>query len=104
MTTPETVFLHRSLQKIKKQKIDNVIIEASSHGLDQNRLDDVYFKAAIFTSKQDHLDYHKTMRSYLNSKLLLFKKILNKKKFVIADSSIQEFSSIKKSVKKENLN
>ena len=104
LTTPETVFLHRSLQKIKKQKIDNVIIEASSHGLDQNRLDDVYFKAAIFTNlSQDHLDYHKTMRSYLNSKLLLFKKILNKKKFVIADSSIQEFSIIKKICKKRKL-
>ena len=46
MTTPETVST-QIITKIK-QKIDNVIIEASSHGLDQNRLDDVYFKAAIF--------------------------------------------------------
>ena len=104
LTTPETIFLHKSLEKIKKQKIDNVIIEASSHGLDQNRLDDIPFKAAIFTNlSQDHLDYHKTMKSYFKSKLLLFKKILNKKKIVISDSSIKEFSNIKKICKKRKL-
>ena len=51
------------------------MIEASSHGLHQKRLNHLNLKAAIFTNfSQDHLDYHKTMQSYLNSKLLLFKK------------------------------
>ena len=51
-----------------------LLIEASSHGLHQKRLDHINFKAGIFTNfSQDHLDYHKTMRSYLNAKLILFK-------------------------------
>ena len=63
-----------------------MILEASSHGLDQKRLHNINFKAGIFTNfSQDHLDYHKNMRSYLNAKLILFKEILNKRSFVISD-------------------
>ena len=66
MTTPDTISIHKILNKIKKNKIDNVILEASSHGLHQNRLDHLKLKAGIFTNfSQDHLDYHKTMGSYL---------------------------------------
>ena len=80
LTSPDTIAIHRYLQILKKNKIDNVIIEASSHGLKQDRLHHVDFKTAIFTNfSQDHLDYHKTMKAYLNSKLILFKKILKKK-------------------------
>ena len=62
LTSPDTVFLHKNLEFLKKKKIDNVIIEASSHGLDQKRLHNINLKAAIFTNfSQDHLDYHKTM-------------------------------------------
>ena len=64
--------MHETLQKIKKNKIDNVIIEASSHGLHQKRLEHLNIKAGIFTNfSQDHLDYHKTMQSYLNAKLII---------------------------------
>ena len=64
---------------LKLKKINNVIIETSSHGLDQKRLHHINFKGAIFTNfSQDHLDYHKNMKSYLNAKLLLFKEILKK--------------------------
>ena len=78
------------------------MIEASSHGLQQKRLNHINLKGAIFTNfSQDHLDYHKTMQSYLNSKLLLFKKILSKNKTVISDKSIKEFSILKKSQKIE---
>ena len=53
-----------------------MIIEASSHGLHQKRIDHLNLKAGIFTNfSQDHLDYHKTMKSYLKCKLLLFKNI-----------------------------
>ncbi len=102
LTSPDTIFLHQTLEKIKKKNIDNVIIEASSHGLHQKRLDHINFKAGIFTNlSQDHLDYHKTMRSYLNAKLILFKNILSKKNVVITDKSINQFSEIKKiSIKK----
>ena len=104
LTSPDIISLHKYLNNLKKKKIDNVIIEASSHGLAQGRLNNIKFKTAIFTNfSQDHLDYHKTMRSYLNSKLLLFKKILNKKSKIIIDKEIKPFSAIKKISKKRNL-
>ena len=80
ITSPDTISIHKYLQILKKKKIENVIIEASSHGLDQKRLHHINFKAGIFTNfTQDHLDYHRTMKAYLDAKLILFKKILKKK-------------------------
>ena len=103
LTSPDTISLHQTLSKLKEKKIDNVIIEASSHGLHQKRIDNLNLKAGVFTNfSQDHLDYHKTMKSYLNSKLLLFKKILSKNKFVIVDETIKEFKIIQKISKKKN--
>ena len=97
LTTPDTISIHKNLEKLKKNKIDNVIIEASSHGLVQKRLDHLNFKAAIFTNfSQDHLDYHNTMKSYLNAKLLLFNKIISKNKKVISDNSLKEYPILKK--------
>ena len=79
LTSPDTITLHKNLHNLKKKKINNVILEASSHGLDQKRLHHIKFKGAIFTNfSQDHLDYHKTMKSYLNAKLILLKEVLKK--------------------------
>ena len=64
-------------------------------------MDHLKLAAGIFTNfSQDHLDYHKTMKSYLNAKLLLFKKILPKKKILISDKSIKEFLILKRFQKK----
>ena len=105
LTSPDTILLHKSLEMIKKKNIENVIIETSSHGLHQKRINHLNLKAGIFTNfSQDHLDYHKTMHFYLKSKLYLFSKILSKKKTVISDSSIKEFSILKKISKKKQLN
>ena len=96
LTSPDTISMHKYLQNLKKRKIDNVIIEASSHGLIQDRLNHINFKTGIFTNfTQDHLDYHKTMRSYLNAKLILFRKILKKNSRIILDKSINEFTILK---------
>ena len=104
LTSPDTISLHEMLFKIKKKKIDNVIIEASSHGLHQKRIDHLNLKAGIFTNfSQDHLDYHKTMKSYLNAKLDLFKNILPKNKVIISDKSIREFAILKKISKEKKL-
>ena len=104
LTSPDIITLHRNLHNLKKNKVDNVIIEASSHGLDQNRLDHLNFKAGIFTNfSQDHLDYHKTMKAYLNAKLILFSKLLPKRSYVITDKSIKEYSNLKKISKKRKL-
>ena len=79
-TTIDPIRLSKIFKYLKKQKIENVILEASSHGLKQNRLDGLKFDIGIFTNlSHDHLDYHKTFKDYLNSKLYLFKKLLKKK-------------------------
>ena len=104
LTSPDTISLHQNLEKLKKLKIDNVIIEASSHGLHQKRLHHLSLNAAIFTNfSQDHLDYHKTMQSYLNAKLILFNEIISNRKSIICDNSIKEFSILKKISRKRNL-
>tara|TARA_B100001248_G_scaffold135341_1_gene101625 strand:+ start:5317 stop:8073 length:2757 start_codon:yes stop_codon:yes gene_type:complete len=104
LTSPDTISLHQILEKIKKNKIDNVIIEASSHGLHQNRIDHLNLKAGIFTNfSQDHLDYHKNMSAYLNAKLLLFRKVLTKKKVLICDKDTKQYSILKNISKKRLL-
>ena len=95
--------MHEALQKIKKNNIDNVIIEASSHGLHQNRVDYLNIKAGIFTNfSQDHLDYHKSMQSYFKAKMLLFDNIISKNKTIISDSTINEFSNLKRISEEKN--
>ena len=104
LTSPDTILLHKFLHKIKKKKIDNVIIEASSHGLEQKRLEHLNLKAGIFTNfSQDHLDYHKTMKSYFNAKMHLFKNVISPKKIIILDNSIKEYSILKKISKSRSL-
>ena len=104
LTSPDTISLHKYLHYLKKKKIDNVAIEASSHGLHQKRMHYIKFKAGIFTNfSQDHLDYHKTMRSYLNAKLILFKKILSKNTTIISDREIHPFSKLTLIGNKKNL-
>ena len=72
-TTIDPIKLAKILSKLKSQKIENVIMEASSHGLKQNRLDGLKFNSGLFTNlSQDHLDYHKNLKNYLNAKLYLF--------------------------------
>ena len=81
LTSPDTISLHKQLYSLKRKKIDNVLLEASSHVLDQGRLNAIKFKAGIFTNlSRDHLDYHKNFKDYLNSKLILFNKLLKKKR------------------------
>ncbi len=103
LTSPDTITLHKNLDYLKSKKINNVIIEASSHGLSQKRLHHIKFKGAIFTNfSQDHLDYHKTMKSYLNVKLTLFRKILSKKSTIISNKEIPTFKILKQISKKKN--
>ncbi len=89
-TTFDTIQINKILQKLKEKKIENVILEASSHGLNQNRLDGLKFNIGIFTNlSRDHLDYHKSYKNYLNSKLILFKKLLKKKSYAIFDNGLK---------------
>ncbi len=96
-TTIDPIKLAKILSNLKNQKIENVIMEASSHGLKQNRLDGLKFNSGIFTNlSQDHLDYHKNLKNYLNAKLYLFENLISKRGNVITDQLIPEFKNIKK--------
>ena len=71
-TTPDAIEVHSLLAKLLAGSINNVAIEASSHGLDQGRLNGIRFEGCLFTNlSRDHLDYHFTMESYLEAKLRL---------------------------------
>ena len=73
LTTPDPVALHRSLDELAGEGVTHLAIEASSHGLDQRRLDGVQVAAGAFTNlSRDHLDYHPTLEAYLAAKLRLF--------------------------------
>lgn len=79
LTTPDTVSLHADLADLAAAKITHLAMEASSHGLDQYRLDGVKVTAAGYTNlSRDHLDYHDTMDSYFNAKSRLFSEVLQR--------------------------
>ncbi len=76
-TTPDQIVLHRMLAAAAGAGVTHAAMEASSHGLDQRRLDGVRLRAAGFTNlTQDHLDYHHTMGAYFEAKAALFTRIL----------------------------
>ena len=103
-TTIDPIKLAQILTRLKNQKIENIIMEASSHGLKQNRLDGLKFSSGIFTNlSQDHLDYHKNLKNYLKAKLYLFEQLIKKDGNIITDESIPEFKKIKKIASIKNL-
>ncbi len=78
LTTPDPVALHRSLDELAGEGVTHLAIEASSHGLDQRRLDGVRVAAGGFTNlSRDHLDYHPTLEAYLAAKLRLFTDLID---------------------------
>ena len=76
-TTPDPVEIHALLAQLKKDGVEHLAIEASSHGLDQFRLDGVKIQAAGFTNiTRDHMDYHSTFEHYLAAKLRLVDEVV----------------------------
>jgi UDP-N-acetylmuramoyl-L-alanyl-D-glutamate--2,6-diaminopimelate ligase len=77
LTTPDPVALHRSLDQLAGDSVTHLAIEASSHGLDQYRLDGLRIGAAAFTNiSRDHLDYHPSFEAYFAAKLRLFNELV----------------------------
>jgi UDP-N-acetylmuramoyl-L-alanyl-D-glutamate--2,6-diaminopimelate ligase len=77
LTTPDPVALHRSIDALTSEGVTHLAIEASSHGLDQSRLDGLRISAGGFTNiTRDHLDYHPSFDAYLEAKLRLFAVLL----------------------------
>ena len=78
LTTPDPVALHRSLDEFAADGVTHLAIEASSHGLDQYRLDGLRIAAGAFTNiTRDHLDYHPSFEAYLAAKLRLFEALVD---------------------------
>ena len=77
LTTPDPVTLHATLASLAAEGVTHLAFEASSHGLDQHRLDGVKLTAAAFTNLgRDHMDYHPTIEAYLAAKMRLFTELL----------------------------
>ena len=77
LTTPDPIALHRQLDEIARDGVTHLAFEASSHGLDQYRLDGVRVAAGGFTNlSRDHMDYHPDVAHYLNAKLRLFRDLV----------------------------
>ena len=103
-TTIDPINLGKILNKLKKKGVQNVIMEASSHGLEQNRLDGLLFTLGIFTNfSHDHLDYHKNLDNYLKAKLYLFENLIKSSGGIITDEKLAEFKKIKKISINKNL-
>jgi len=94
-TTPDPVTLHAALADIAAAGVDHLAIEASSHGLDQFRMDAVEVGAAGFTNlSQDHFDYHPTVDHYLRAKLRLFQVVMAPGGTAVLNVDVPEFSRL----------
>lgn len=90
-TTPDILSIYKALDIYYKNNTKIVIMEVSSHALDQNRTDGLFFEQAIFTNlSQDHLDYHKNMENYRSAKTKLFSK--DKTKYAIINKDDKNYN------------
>ena len=89
LTTPEPLTLYPLLDDLKKQGKTHCVLEASSHALDQHRLDDIVFNVGVFTSfSRDHIDYHGNMRTYWLAKARLFKDLVVEEGIAILSNNL----------------
>ncbi|MDP2090858.1 MAG: UDP-N-acetylmuramoyl-L-alanyl-D-glutamate--2,6-diaminopimelate ligase [Candidatus Gracilibacteria bacterium] len=95
MTSPDVFELQRLLKIAKKEGCEIAVIETASHGIKMNRIWGLDYDIAVLTNiTQDHLDLHRTMKDYVNTKLLLFKKLItNKRKPGIKKTAIINLNS-----------
>lgn len=95
LTTPDPVALHADLADLARAGVDHAAMEASSHGLDQRRLDGVRLSAAGFTNlSRDHLDYHGSYENYFEAKKRLFTELLPTGGTAVLNADIPEFDAL----------
>ncbi|MBL8808427.1 MAG: UDP-N-acetylmuramoyl-L-alanyl-D-glutamate--2,6-diaminopimelate ligase [Rhodospirillales bacterium] len=95
LTTADPVELHADLASLARAGVDHVAMEASSHGLDQCRLDGVILTAAAYTNlSRDHLDYHPTMEAYFAAKRRLFDTLLPRGGVAVLNADAPEFVAL----------
>lgn len=96
-TTPEPITLHRCLAEAAENGVTHAAMEASSHGLEQRRLDGVHLTAAGFSNfSQDHLDYHETFEAYFAAKAGLFDRVLPQDGTVVINMSDPKGADVRK--------
>jgi len=96
LTTPDSITLHKILNKLAEAKVDYVSMEASSVGIEQYRMDNLPIKVAGFTNlTQDHLDYHLTMENYFRAKEQLFSRVTEAGGTAVLNADIKEFEELK---------
>jgi len=104
LTTPDPVELHRMLDQLAGEGVTHLALEASSHGLDQHRLDGVRIAAGAFTNlSRDHLDYHPTIEAYLAAKLRLFEELVAPEGTAVIDADDCYAGQVVEAAKKRGL-
>ena len=94
LTTPDAAELAMHLANLARDGVTHLALEASSHGIDQRRLDGVSLVAAGFTNlTQDHLDYHATMQAYRTAKLRLFEQLLPRGKTAVLNADSDSYNA-----------
>jgi UDP-N-acetylmuramoyl-L-alanyl-D-glutamate--2,6-diaminopimelate ligase len=95
LTTPDPVQLHALLAEVAAAGVDHLVLEASSHGLDQHRLDGVQLRAAAFTNlSRDHFDYHGSFAGYLAAKRRLFSELLPPEGVAVLNADQPEYAPL----------
>ena len=103
-TTPSAIDVQYVIKDLYKKKYKNIAMEVSSHGINENRINNIDFNERLFTNlTRDHLDYHKNMKNYLNAKLYLFEKLVKNSGNIITDASIPKVKRIKNNSTKKKL-
>jgi len=94
LTSPDAADAARLLAELAAKDVTHLALEASSHGIDQRRLDGVTIKAAGFTNlSQDHLDYHGDMEAYRAAKMRLFETLLPRGRTAVLNADSDAYSS-----------
>ena len=95
LTTPDPVALHRILDRLAGEGVTHLAIEASSHGLDQHRLDGMRVAAGAFTNlSRDHLDYHPSIEAYFAAKLRLFTHLIEPDGAAVIDVDYEHAAAV----------
>jgi UDP-N-acetylmuramoyl-L-alanyl-D-glutamate--2,6-diaminopimelate ligase len=103
-TTPDPVRLHAALAALKTEGVDHLALEASSHGLDQYRLDGVKIAVAGFTNiTRDHMDYHASFADYLAAKLRLFTELVREDGSAVVNADATHAEDFMRAAQKRGL-
>lgn len=104
-TTPDPLLLHSILTKLVLNNVNHVAVEASSHGLDQHRLDGAYIRVAGYTNlSRDHLDYHLTVENYFNAKKRLFTEVMAQGGTAVLNADDAHYTDLKAASEKSGHN